>query len=51
MLTKQMTFVIIPYDTNHCPTLTEAQQNMVILSQEYDLAYWSYECFVKGEGV
>ena len=51
ILTQQMTFVIIPYDSDYCPSRQEAIENMQQLSYEHDVGYWSYECFVKGKGI
>jgi hypothetical protein len=51
ILTQQMTFVIKPYDLDYCPSYEEAKANMSHLYQEYDVGYWSYQCFNRGSNV
>lgn len=51
VLTKQMTFVITPYDLDRCPTYQEARGNMVQFYQEHDVAGWTYQCFDKPKSI
>lgn len=45
VLTQQLTFVITPYNMNHCPSYDEARETMRQFYVEHDVAGWSYQCF------
>ena len=51
ILTQQMTFIIKPFELDYCPSFQEAQQNVRLLYQDYDVKHWSYKCFSRGSNV
>jgi len=51
ILTKQMTFVITPYELDYCPSYEKAQEAMTYFYKDYDVGYWSYQCFERPKSI